>query len=77
MLYEAKIRPIGSSKCIILSKEILDDLNAKEGETLHLRKNENGKYEIDTHKSDIDEQMKIALEGMERYKNALRELANR
>ncbi len=77
MLYEAKIRKIGSSQGIILSKELLEQLGVKEGDKLHFAKDKDGDLKVSVYDPEFDHQMKIALDVMDRYKDALKELADR
>ena len=77
MYQEVKVRKIGSSHGIILSKEILEQLGVKEGDSLHLKKDPDGGLKIEQYDSDFDHQMKVALEVMDRYKDTLKELADR
>ena len=77
MLYEAKVRKVGSSQGIILSKELLEQLGVSEGDKLHFIKEPGGDLKVTAYDPDFDHQMAVALRGMDRYKNALRELADK
>lgn len=77
MHQEVKIRKIGSSDGIILTKDILEQLNVKTGDSLHLIKKKSGEITLTSYDPVFEEQMSVALDGMERYKHALRELADR
>lgn len=72
MSMEFKIRKIGDSLGIVLSEEALRTLKVGEGDSLYLAE---GPEQSVVKESDFSEVMKIAEEGMDRYRNALRELA--
>jgi len=75
MPIEAKVRKIGNSLGIVLSREALQILKVEEGESLYLTEAPNGALNVQSEKPDFQEVMKVAEEGMNRYRNALRELA--
>lgn len=77
MYQEIKIRKIGSSHGIILSKDILEQLGVKEGDSLHLKKDSDGGLKITQYDPEFDSQMKVAMDVMDRYKETLKELADR
>lgn len=70
-----KIRPVGNSLGVVLPKEMLSRLNVKEGDMLHLTEAPDGSMRITPYNPDFDAQMRLAEEGMARYRNTLRELA--
>ena len=69
-----KITKIGNSMGVILPKEVLEQMNLKKGDTIHLTKAPDG-YRVTTGDPDFDRQMEIAEGIMKKYHNALRELA--
>ena len=75
MPIETKVRKIGNSLGIVLPKEALLALKVGEGETLYLTAAPEGSLRITPDRPGFEEVMKIAEEGMNRYRNALRELA--
>jgi putative addiction module antidote len=75
MAIETKIRKIGNSLGIVLSKEALQTLKAGEGDTLFLTEAPEGSLQVTPDRPGFAEVMKIAEAGMNRYRNALRELA--
>ncbi len=77
MYQEIKVRKIGSSHGIILSKDILEQLGVKEGDSIHLKKDVDGDYKITPYDPEFDHQMSVALNVMDKYKDTLKELANR
>ena len=75
MPIETKVRKIGNSLGIVLPKEALLALNVAEGDRLYLTAAPAGSMRITPERPGFEEVMKIAEEGMSRYRNALRELA--
>ena len=75
MTVETKVRKIGNSLGIILSKEALQELNAVEGTSIFLTEGADGTVKLTVEKPGFKEMMDIVDEGIRRYPNALRELA--
>ena len=75
MAIETKVRKIGNSLGIVLPKEALQALKVGEGDTLFLTESPECSLRITPERPGFEEIMKIAEEGMSRYRNALRELA--
>ncbi len=75
MAIETKVRKIGNSLGIVLPKEALQALKVKEGDTLFLTESPDCSLRLTPNRPGFDEVMKIAELGMNRYRNALRELA--
>lgn len=75
MAIETKVRKIGNSLGIVLPKEALQALRVGEGDTLFLTEAPECSLRITPERPGFEEIMKIAEEGMSRYRNALRELA--
>ena len=69
-----KIRKIGNSAGVILPKEMLADLNVKEGEVIHLVKSGAG-YSLHAEVPDFERKMEAARYVMRKRFSALRELA--
>ncbi|MHA7872104.1 MAG: AbrB/MazE/SpoVT family DNA-binding domain-containing protein [Hyphococcus sp.] len=69
-----KLRKIGNSVGVVLPKEMLASLNAKEGDEISVTQTPNG---IQLNKSDteFEDHMKKVEEIMARYPNTLRALA--
>ena len=72
---QLKIRPIGNSLGVVLPKDALARLNVKEGDVLHLTPAPDGSMRLTPYDPAFEKQMRIAEEGMARYRNTLRELA--
>jgi putative addiction module antidote len=75
MAIETKVRRIGNSLGIVLPKEALQALKVQEGDVLFLTEAPEGSLRVTPEKPGFQDVMKIAEEGMNRYRNALRELA--
>ena len=75
MSYKTKVRKIGNSLGIVLPKEALQAMKVKEGATLYITEAPKSAVQITPEKENFSEMMDIAEEGMQRYRNALRELA--
>jgi antitoxin MazE len=69
-----KIRQVGSSAGAIFPREVLDELRAQIGDTLHLVRTERG-FEITPFDPDFEEAMALYRETAREYRDALRELA--
>lgn len=74
-MMKTKVRKIGNSYGIILPKEALQALHVEEGSELYLTEAPNQSLTLMPQKLGFEEQMAIAEEGMNRYRNALQELA--
>ena len=70
-----KVRKIGNSLGIVLPKEALQTLRVEEGATLFLTEAPKSSLTITPERPGFDETMRVAEDGMNRYRNALRELA--
>lgn len=75
MTIETKIRKIGNSLGIILPKEALQQINGKEGKTVYLTDGAEGSVQINQACEDFKKDMDIVEDLMDRYHNALKELA--
>ncbi len=75
MTIQAKVRKIGNSLGIVLPKEALQALKVGEGDILHLTEGAECSLRVTPERPGFLEAMKLAEEGMNRYRNALRELA--
>ncbi len=72
---KTKTRKIGNSYGIILPKEALNQLQVKEGDCLYIAKAPEGSVNLTASDEEFDRKMEIACKAMDRYRNALRELA--
>lgn len=70
-----KLRKIGNSLGLVIPKEILVQIGVGEGDLLFLVENPEGGYQLTPYDPEFEKQMKIAEQGMVKYKNTLKELA--
>jgi len=68
------IRKIGNSEGVIIPKEILDRLGLKTGDSLELQM-ENGGINLRPAEEDLSRQLGVARHFMDKYKVALKKLA--
>lgn len=73
-MYKTKLRAVGKSTGIILPKELLDRMNLKAGDELIVRETRAG-YVIERDDEAFRRQLEAAREGMSKYRNALKALA--
>ncbi len=73
-MFKLKIRRVGSSSGVILSKEVLAALRVREGDALILTESPDG-FRITPYASEIEDELEAFEEGRRQYRNALRELA--
>ncbi len=75
MPIETKVRRIGNSLGIVLPKEALNALKVEEGATLYLTEAPENSLRMTPERPGFAEKMVIVDSLMQRYRNALRELA--
>ena len=75
MTIETKVRRIGNSLGIILPKEALSALKVEEGTVLYLTESPDHSLRITPEREGFADKMAIAEDLMQRYRNALKELA--
>jgi putative addiction module antidote len=75
MPIETKVRKIGNSLGIVLSKEALQALKVGEGDRLFLTEAPEGSLRMTPDRPGFEEKMSTAESLMNRYRNAFRELA--
>jgi putative addiction module antidote len=74
-MVELKVRKFGNSLGVILPKEVIQRLGTAEGKRILLFESTDGVFQFAPTDEELEEQMKIAREGMARYRNTLRALA--
>jgi putative addiction module antidote len=74
-MLDLKIRKIGNSHGVVLPKEVLAHLRVAEGDRLFLTETPDGGYRITPYDPEFERQLRVAEEGMTRYRNTLRALA--
>jgi putative addiction module antidote len=73
---ELKLRKIGNSYGVILPAEVLAALQVREGGTLTLIPDQKGQgYQLRSSNPDFERKLAVLKDTVEKYKNALRELA--
>lgn len=75
MTLELKIRRVGNSLGVIIPTEALALLNVKEGDALFLTEAAAGSVRLSAHQPGFAEKGAIADDLIQRYRNALNELA--
>ena len=75
MTMETKVRKIGNSLGIVLPKEAVQAMKVKEGAVLYLTEAPESSLRISPERPGFEEMIEIAERGMQKYRNALRELA--
>jgi putative addiction module antidote len=74
-MVELKVRKFGNSLGVILPKEVIRRLRTAEGKRILLFEAADGAFQFAPSDAELEEQMKIARDGMARYRNTLRALA--
>lgn len=75
MQKETKVRKIGNSLGIVLPKAVLHAMEVEEGATLYITGDAEGAVRLTPERPGFKEKMAVAELGMQRYRNALKELA--
>ena len=75
MVLELKLRKVGNSVGVVLPKEVLTQLNAREGDTLVLTETPDQGVRLTAHRADFKKKMKVVDDLCRRYRNTLRELS--
>lgn len=70
-MVDLKIRRIGNSLGLVLPRGIINRLHVKDGDKVY----PDGSYRITPYDPEFEKQMKLAEEGMARYRNTLRALS--
>jgi putative addiction module antidote len=76
-IHTVKIRKIGSSHGVIFSKELLEKMNIVEGQELNVANIRDGEITLTAYDPRFNVQMQAAESIMNRYRNALKELADK
>ena len=75
MHLELKLRKVGNSVGVVLPKEVLAYLSAREGDSVSLTNAADGTLRVSPTKPEVARQLAVAQDVMHRYRNTLRELA--
>ena len=74
MSHALKLRPVGNSLGVILPKEVVGQLNIREGDTLYLTQGPDG-YHVVANDPNFERAMEVYRKGANRYRNALKKLS--
>jgi len=74
-MVDLKIRKVGNSLGVILPQEVLNQLHIGDGDKVFLTVAPDGSYRFTPYDPEFEKQMRLAEEGMARYRNTLRTLA--
>lgn len=74
-MVQLKIVKVGNSLGVRLPREVLARLHLEGGDTLILTESPEGGYRLTPYDPEFDQQMRTAEEGMRRYRNTLKTLA--
>ncbi len=74
-MMELKIRKIGNASGVILSREVLNRFQVKEGDKLYLTEAPDSSYRITPYDPEFKKQMSLGKKAMSSFRNTLRELA--
>jgi antitoxin component of MazEF toxin-antitoxin module len=75
MLFELKLQKMGDAVGVVLPPEVLSQLDAAVGDTVHLVSGPEGRFFMSAQKGSVSEQMRIFQDIMVRYQHTLKELA--
>ncbi len=73
-MHQVKVTQIGNSLGVVLPKEVVERLGIVRGQQLSLSETDNG-LELSPFDPEFEEQMRMAEDIMDRYRDTLRELA--
>ena len=75
MHLELKLRKVGNSVGVVLPKEVLAYLSAREGDSVSLTNAADGTLRVSPTKPEVARQLAVVQDVMHRYRSTLRELA--
>ena len=74
-MMDLKIRKVGNFLGVVLPREVLKKWRVGDGDMIHLTEAPDGSYRITPYDPEFEKQMRLAEDGMARYHNTLRALA--
>jgi len=74
-MVQLKVRKFGNSLGVVLPKEVIQRLNAGDGEPLFLIESDGGGYQLTPYDPEFEKHMAKAEDIISRYRNALHALA--
>jgi putative addiction module antidote len=75
MFMKTKIKRIGNSDGLILPRELMQRLDLKRGQELHITELAGGGFQVLPYDPDFEKTMEVANEIMDEYKDTLATLA--
>ncbi len=75
MVLKLKLRKVGNSVGVVIPKEALNKMDSAEGDTLILSETPDGGFRVTPEKESFADQMAVAEDVANRYRNTLNELA--
>jgi len=75
MPIELKVRKVGNSLGVVLTKEALAHLKVEEGQSVYLTEAPDGSFRVTGGDPEFNKTMEVFADLSKRYRNALRELA--
>lgn len=76
-MYSTKIRQVGSSSGVILSREMLAELGVAQGDTLHFTKAPDGSFRVSALDDQFAEEMEAAEKLLRSHRDVFKALASR
>lgn len=73
-MHQVKVTQIGDCLALVLPQEVVENEGMAKGDLFHLRRTATG-FELVPCDADFEEDMRHARDIMQRYRNALREMA--
>ncbi len=74
-MVELKLVKVGNSLGVRLPRRVLERLQIENGDKLILTESPDGGYHLTAYDPEFERQMRLAEQGMRRYRNTLRALA--
>ena len=74
-MFELKVRKFGNSLGVVLPREVVNRLRAKDGESLFLTEGPDGSYTLTPYDPNFAEKLAKAEKIIKRYRNTLHVLA--
>ena len=75
MVLKLKLRKVGNSLGVVIPKKALAKLQSGEGDSLILSESPDGAFRVSPDKDNFSDQMAVAEDIANRYRNTLNELA--
>lgn len=76
-MYSSKIRQVGSSSGILLSRELMAELGVQQGDTVYFTKGPEGSFRLSALDTQFAEEMEAAESLLRSHRDAFKALASR